>query len=35
MDVTSHYTKIPQKEGINIVCTAYENFYNDCVYLIA
>ena len=27
MDVTSLYTNIPQEEGINIVCTAYENFY--------
>ena len=29
MDVTSLYTNIPQEEGINIVCTAYENFYRD------
>ena len=29
MDVTSLYTNIPQKEGINIVCTAYETFYKD------
>ena len=29
MDVTSLYTNIPQEEGINIVCTAYGNFYRD------
>ena len=29
MDVTSLYTNIPQKEGINIVCTACETFYKD------
>ena len=29
MDVTSLYTNIPQEEGVNIVCTAYENFYRD------
>ena len=29
MDVTSLYMNIPQKEGINIVCTAYETFYKD------
>ena len=29
MDVTSFYTNIPQEEGINIVCTAYETFYNE------
>ena len=29
MDVTSLYANIPQEEGINIVCTAYEIFYND------
>ena len=29
MDVTSLYTNIPQEEGINIVCTAYETFYNE------
>ena len=28
MDVTRH-TNIPQEEGINIVCTAYETFYNE------
>ena len=27
MDVTSLYTNIPQKEGINIVCNAYETFH--------
>ena len=27
MDVTSLYTNIPQKEGITIVCNAYENFH--------
>ena len=27
MDVTSLYTNIPQEEGINIVCKAYEKFY--------
>ena len=27
--VTSLYTNIPQEEGINMVCTAYESFYND------
>ena len=27
--VTSLYANIPQEEGINIVCTAYEIFYND------
>ena len=29
MDVTSLYTNIPQEEGINIVCTAYETFYHE------
>ena len=29
MDVTSLYTNIPQEEGINIVRTAYETFYNE------
>ena len=29
MDITSLYTNIPQKEGINVVCPAYETFYND------
>ena len=29
MDVTSLYTNIPQEEGINIVYTAYETFYNE------
>ena len=30
MDVTSlYYTNIPQEEGINIVCTEYETFYNE------
>ena len=27
MDVTSLYTNIPQEEGINTVCKAYEAFY--------
>ena len=27
MDVTSLYTNIPQEEGINSVCEAYEEFY--------
>ena len=27
MDVTSLYTNIPQEEGINTVCNAYEKFY--------
>ena len=31
MDVTSLYTNIPQEEGINLVCTAYETFYNDTI----
>ena len=29
MDVTSLYTNIPQQEGIQTVCSAYENFYNN------
>ena len=29
MDVTSLYTNIPQEEGINIVCNAYENFHDQ------
>ena len=29
MDATSLYTNAPQEEGINIVYTAYETFYND------
>ena len=29
MDVTSLYTNIPQEEGINLVCTAYETSYNE------
>ena len=29
MDVTSLYKNIPQEEGINIVCTAYETFYHE------
>ena len=24
-----NYTNIPKEEGINVVCTAYETFYND------
>ena len=27
MDVTSLYTNIPQEEGIQTVCRAYESFY--------
>ena len=29
MDVTILHTNIPQNEGIEIVCKAYENFYKD------
>ena len=29
LDVTSLYTNIPQEEGINTVCRAFENFYRD------
>ena len=29
MVVTSLYTNIPQNEGINTVCKAYGNFYED------
>ena len=29
MDVTSLYTNIPQEEGIQTVCTAYETFYKN------
>ena len=29
LDVTSLYTNIPQGEGINTVCRAYENFYGE------
>ena len=29
MDVTSLYTSIPQEEGMNTVCIAYENFYGE------
>ena len=29
MDVTSLYTNIPQEEGIQTVCRAYNSFYND------
>ena len=29
LDGTSLYTNIPQEEGINTVCRAYEKFYGD------
>ena len=29
--LTSLCTNIPQVEGINIVCTAYENYYRDAL----
>ena len=29
MDVTSLYTNIPQEEGIDTVCRAYETFHKD------
>ena len=29
MDVASLYTNIPQEEGIDIVCTAYDNFHKN------
>ena len=29
MDVTSFYTNIPQEEGIQTVCAAYDTFYKD------
>ena len=29
MDVSSLYTNIPQEEGIDTVCRAFENFYGD------
>ena len=29
MDVTSLYTNIPQDDGIQTVCNAYENFHNN------
>ena len=29
MDVTSLYTNVPQNEGIDTVCIAYDNFYKD------
>ena len=29
LDVTSLYTNIPQEEGIDTVCRAFENFYGD------
>ena len=29
MEVTSPYTNIPQEEGINTVCRAFETFHKD------
>ena len=29
MDVTSLYENIPQDDGIQTVCNAYENFHNN------
>ena len=29
MDVTNLYTNIPQEEGINTVCQAYQDFYDN------
>ena len=29
MDVTSLYTNIPQEEGINTICVAYDKFHNN------
>ena len=29
VDATSLYTNIPQEEGIQTVCSAYENFHNN------
>ena len=29
MDVTSWYTNMPQEEGIEVVCEAYEKFHNN------
>ena len=29
MDITSFYTNIPQDDGIQTVCNAYENFHNN------
>ena len=34
MDVTSLYTNIPQEEGIEVVCKAYEKFLNEMLGLI-
>ena len=33
IDVMSLGTNIPQNEGIKIICKAYENFYNDNLFL--